>query len=267
MFNLLNSEIFRMVKRRQSWLLFIIATVLSALIYFGFVIAARMNKNVEGAAEMRKSASFSGFDDFGISLSVGFFSGIMLIIVASNMMGNEFSWNTLRPLVARARSRVSLLTAKYTALVIYALVFVIALTLVVAGYFFIGALILGQDSGFTIDRFNDGAIMAGKLLYTNIPYMALAFALATVFRSNAAGIAGALGLSFIEQPVWLLLGLASKSFKELAKFGISHNAQAVAAPGEANAAGVQEWAILAGYSVLFIIISYVVFLRRDVTSG
>jgi ABC-2 type transport system permease protein len=255
-----------MRKRVQTWLLFLIAVLLTGLVYGGFVIAAKVNNSSE-ALDMRLTATFRDYAEFGIGISVGFFAGIMLIIVAAGMMGNEFSWNTLRPLVARSRSRGGLLTAKLTALGLYSLVFVIVLALVVAGMFFIGSWVVGERSGFTMGILGDGLQQALKMLFANVPYLALAFMLATVFKSNAAGIAGALGVSFIEQPVFGLLGLATDAFQSIERWGVAYNVNQVSGMSGLADDMTRNVLVLLAYSIGFIAIAYTVFLRRDVTSG
>lgn len=267
MFNLLSSELFRMRKRAQSWILFVISILLTALIYGGFVIAARINTGPD-AADMRQTATFSDYSDFGIGMSVGFFASIMLIIISAGIMGSEYGWNTLRPLVARSKSRVSLISAKLVAVAIYSVIFVIALALVVAGMFFIGSWVVGEPSGFSMSILGDGLAESLKMLFSSLPYITLAFMLATVFRSNTAGIAGALGLTFIEQPVFALLGLASDVFKDVEKWGISYNVNRVAGVDPGNSGDVSQSVVLILiYSVAFLVVSYMVFTRRDVTSG
>ncbi len=271
MLNLLSSELFRMRKRSQSWVLFVIAVGLIGLIYGGFVVAALTTRGRE-SADLREQATFTNFAEFGLAMAIGFFGSVMLVIVASGMMGNEFGWNTLRPLVARARSRSGLLTAKLLALAIYSVVFVVAITAVVAAMFLAGSRIVGEPSGFSMSVLWDGFVYAFKLTYTNVPYLALAFMLATVFRSNAAGIAGALGMSFIEQPVFLLLKLASGFFEKIERWGISYNVAEFASFSGADVDGTggfdtRSASILGAYALVFIAISYIVFLRRDVTSG
>ncbi len=266
MFNLFSSELFRMRKRAQSLMLFLIAVVLSGLVYGGFVIATKINPEAEGR-RMRHAVTFEEYAEFGIVMSVGFFAGIMLIIVAAGMMGNEFSWNTLRPLVARSRSRVGLLTAKLIALGLYSIVFVISLALVVAGFFFIGSWVVGEPSGFSISILGDGLQSALQMLFSNLPYLTMAFMLATVFKSNAAGIAGALGVTFIETPVFQLLGLAGDVFKDAEKWGIAYNVNKFAGmTGEVDNM-TRSVIVVVAYSVAFIAVTYAVFLRRDVTSG
>lgn len=263
MFNLLSSEIFRLRKRSQSWILFVIASALIAFIYAGVVIGA-VTVTGPDAVELSELVTFANFQDFGIGMSLGFFGAVMLIIIAAGMMGNEFAWNTLRPLVARARSRSGLLTAKYLALLLYSVVFAIATTLAVAGVIMISSQIVDEPSGFSMSVLGEGFVFSFQVLYALLPYLALALLLATAFRSNAAGIAGSLGLNFIEEPIWLLLSFASSIFENVREWGLAYSVTRFAT---VDGADMRSALILAGYTALFVGISYVIFLRRDVTSG
>lgn len=270
MFNLLSSELFRLRKRRQSWILFGLAVALIGLIYGGFVVAGLATSGQE-SQDLREQATFESFAEFGIAMSVGFFGSVMLIIVAAGLMGNEFSWNTLRPLVARARSRSGLITAKLLAMAIFTALFTVALVVVVAVMYGVGSQIVGLPSGFSMGVLGDGFEYAARMTYTNIPYLLLAFMLATVAKSNAAGIAGALGLSFIEQPVFLLLKFASDIFEDVERWGLSYNVSEFAGFAgvdiDSSSFDVRSGTILGVYSLIFAVITYIVFLRRDVTSG
>lgn len=265
MFNLLSSELFRMKKRAQSWILLVITIVLTGLIYGGFTIAARMQDGPDGPS-MRETVTFVDFSEFVLTMSIGFFGSIMLVIVAAGAMGNEFSWNTLRPLVARARSRASLLTAKLSAIVVYSVIFVLSLLVVLTGMVFIGSWIVGEPSGFSWNIMGWAVSDAMLLLLSNAPAMALAFLLATAFRSNAAGIAGALGLTFVEEPIFALLGLASDVFNDIKEWGISFNTTNVAQLS-GDPIELRSVVITLAYTALFLAISFWIFLRRDVTSG
>ncbi|MCA9833150.1 MAG: ABC transporter permease [Thermomicrobiales bacterium] len=266
MINLLSSELFRMRKRAQSWLLIAITFALTALIYGGFAIAAKVNSGPD-AQNMRNNVTFESFHDMGLGVSIGFLGSLMLVIIAAGLMGNEFSWNTLRPLVARSQTRVSLLTAKIVAMVIYALIFVAILFIAVTGMYFIGSWFVGEPAGYSMSVFTDSLGFAAKLLYSNLPYVALAFMLATLFKSNAAGIAGALGLSFLEEPIWMLLGLASDAFKGAQDWGISANVNALSGFSAVDIGEGRAFVTLAVYALVFLGIAYAVFTRRDVTSG
>lgn len=265
MIHLFRSELFRLRKRPQTWLLLLVAFLLTAMLYAGFAIGARVT-DPQDADDFRDVLTFSNLDDFGLSIGLGFFGSVMVIIVAAGMMGNEYSWNTLRPLTARARSRFGLMTAKILTGVLYSAVFMVLLAVLVAGLSVVAAAIAGVEAGVSADGTMDAARFTGKIIISNLPYVAFAFMLATLARSNAAGIAGALGLSFIEQPMMQLLGLASDIFEDVERFGIAYSVNELVFPS-GDVDPVRPTIILLVYTAIFFAVSYVVFLRRDVTSG
>lgn len=265
MIHLLRSELFRLRRRPQTWLLLLIAFGLTALVYGGFVLGARVT-DPQDADDFRDVLTFAEMPDFGLSIGLGFFGSVMVIIVAAGMMGNEYSWNTLRPLTARARSRSGLMTAKILTAVLYSMVFMILLAMLISGLSVISSAIAGVDAQVSGDAAMDALRFTGKAFLANLPYVGFAFMLATLARSNAAGIAGALGLSFIEQPIMQLLGLATDFFQEVERYGIAYSVnELLFDTGDADIA--RSITILLVYTALFFGISYAVFLRRDVVSG
>lgn len=265
MLNLLNSELFRLRKRPQTWLLLGIAFLLTALVYGGFVVGARVTSG-QDQLDLSEVLTFPNLSDFGLSIGLGFFGSVMVIIVAAGMMGNEYSWNTLRPLTARARSRSGLLVAKVITAVLYSAVFMLALAALIGLLSLISSPLAGVDANFSGEGVVDALTYTGKVILVNLPYVAFAFMLATVARSNAAGIAGALGLSFIEAPIMQLLKLASDIFDTVEEYGIAYNTTQLLFPS-GDVDPVRPTIILLVYTAIFFGIAHVVFLRRDVTSG
>ena len=250
----------------QSWLLIAIAFALVGLFYGGFTIGSLVASGPD-KADFQDPLPFDQLTDFGLSIGLGFFGSVMLIIIAAGMMGNEFSWNTLRPLVARAPSRQALISAKLVALVVYTIIFSLVLSILIAGLSIVSSLIAGVDVAFSAGALADAAWFILRMILGNLPYLAFAFLLATVARSNAAGIAGALGLSFIEPSAFGLLGMLNDVFDTIQKWGLGWNIQEVTTDWSGSS---QDWisvGVLAAYTTLFAGLSYVVFIRRDVTSG
>lgn len=187
------------------------------------------------------------------------------IIVGAGMMGNEYGWNTLRTLVARARSRTSLLTAKFVALFLYAVVFSIVLAGLFGALSVVSSVIVGIDVGFSRDALVDMISYAIRTIVANLPYLAFAFMLATIARSNAAGVAGALEFNLIEPTVFALLGPLWAPFRDVQRGRLSYNTERLLFDGVDG-----NWVplgVIALYTVVFGRLSYYVFLRRDVTSG
>lgn len=265
MLHLLRSEFFRLFKRPQSWLLLLVAFLLTALVYGGFVVGSLVSSESD-QSEFREVLTFPELPNFGLSIGLGFFGSVMVVIVAAGMMGNEYSWNTLRPLVARARSRFGLMTAKLLTVLVYTVLFMVTLAALIAVLSLVSSAIAGIDAGFSMEALRESAEYTLQVVFVNLPYLAFAFLLATVARSNAAGIAGALGLSFIEQPMLQLLGLASDVFQTVERYGISYNMSRILFDsGEGSV--TRSVIILLAYTALFVGLSYAVFLRRDVVSG
>jgi len=266
MMHLLRSELFRMRKRAQSWILIVIAFLLTGLFYGGFTVGSLVTGG-QDATDLQEPLPFTELPDFGLSIGLGFFGGVMLVIIAAGLMGNEFSWNTLRPLVARSRSRPALITAKLLTLLIYSVVFMFVVAALIALMSVVSSMIVGIDTGFSMSSLADAFWFTVRSIVVSMPILTFAFLLATLTRSNAAGIAGALGLSFIEPTVFGLLGSINDTFRTIRKGGIEYNVTNVLMNG---LDGRGEWislGIVLLYTALFVGLSYWIFLRRDVTSG
>ncbi|HVL22548.1 MAG TPA: ABC transporter permease [Thermomicrobiales bacterium] len=266
MIHLLRSELFRMRKRAQSWILIVIAFLLTGLFYGGFTIGAMVSSG-QNAADLKEPLPFDQLTDFGLSIALGFFGGVLLVIIAAGMMGNEFSWNTLRPLVARATSRPALISAKLLTLLIYSVVFMLVVAALTALLSIVSSLIAGVDTAFSMSALADAFWFTIRTIVVSMPILTFAFFMATLTRSNAAAIAGALGLSFIEPTVFGLLGQISDTFKTIRKGGIEYNVSNVLVNGLDSRGEWISLGVVLLYTTLFVGLSYWIFLRRDVTSG
>lgn len=243
-----------------------------AIIYLVFQFGDESNRS-----DLRESMMVLNLFENGMQV-FGFFGGILMIIVASSLIGSEYSWNTLRPLVARAKSRSSLLSAKW--IIVFAYTALIVIVGVVGSIITAAAVSLISDTTISLpsEYWDDFAVGTVRWFVASIPYTAIAFMAALVTRSNAAGIAIVIGISFVEPLLFPLLGLLSDVFDTVQEYGISWNVQQVTnistQPGGSdfqdpvNASQVwQSAGILAIYVAIAVVATYVVFNRRDITSG
>ncbi len=263
--HLLQSELFRMRRRPQSWLLIVIAALLVGLFYGGFTIGSFF-ANAQNAADLKKNLIFPELRTVGLSFN-SLFGGIMLVIISAGLIGNEFSWNTIRPLLARARSRSSLITAKFATLLIYCVVFSIILALLTVAMSGIASAIVGESWQFSGSEFGKVAAYTLGLIVQNLPTMALAFLLALWTKSNAAGIGVALGVIILEPALFAILNPVSDVFAKIKKGGLSYNSEKLLTVGLTEQAGWIALVVLLIYTAIFVGLSYVIFTRRDVTSG
>jgi len=264
MLNLLKSELFRMRKRPQTWLLLVVAALFMALFYGGPTVATFF-ANDANAADLKQNISLVDIRDFGLSLN-SLFGGIMLAIFAAGLFGNEYSWNTIRPLLARARSRSALLTAKLSAALLYTVAFTFALAALTVLFSFISTMVAGGDWGFTGERLLDVVWYTFGLVAVNLPYVALAMLAAMWAKSNAAGIGVAIGLSILEPSLFGIFGRFS-FVEDIQKGGLNQNTVDLLSNGLTSGDGWINLIVTLIYTGIFVALAYRVFLRRDVTSG
>ncbi len=276
MLHALQSELFRLKRRPQTWIMPILATGFIAAFYVVIYLVYQFGA-VSEREGMRDSLKVSNIFENGMAI-FGFFGGILIVIVASSLIGSEFSWNTLRPLVARARTRSSLLAAKWVVVVAYTVAMVILGiigSMVIAA---VGSMLVGNSMSFSADLLDFFAVGTLRWIMASLPYSVIAFAVALITRSNAAGIAIGIGLSFVEPLLFGLLGLLSDMFNTVADYGIAQNVNnltSIALDGNSSTFGdpistSQVWqsaGILAVYVAIFVAVTFVVFNRRDITSG
>ncbi|MCC6704170.1 MAG: ABC transporter permease [Thermomicrobiales bacterium] len=267
MINLLKSELFRVRKRPQAWIMILIVVLFQVALYAGLIIASFVREDPSGP---NRNIQLDRLWETGL-IPTQILSGIMLIVFASSLMGNEFSWNTIRPLIARAPNRVSLLTAKLLTIVLYAFALAIAGVLSAVLGSVVGSALVGIDSGLTGERVVDILATIGRIGLGGLPYAALAFMLAVLTRSNVAGIAIAIALSFLEDVIFALLGLLTDIFDDVREYGLAYNVNTVVLyAGNSDYTSSDLWrsiAICLVYTVIFTVIAFRVFTKRDVTTG
>lgn len=207
----------------------------------------------------------------------GFFGGILTVIVTSSLIGSEFSWNTLRPLVARATSRSGLLSAKWLVVVMYTVMMVIAGIVGSLVLSWLASQLTDTTTSLPPDFWEVVAIGTVRWIVASMPYAAIGFAAALLTRSNAAGISIGIGLSFVEPLLFGLLGLVSDVFDTVQKFGLSWNVSQLANISTQSDGGFQDpvnasqvWqsaGVIGIYLAIAVVATYIVFKRRDITSG
>ena len=267
MINLLKSELFRARKRPQGWIMILMVAVFQIALYAGLVIASFVRDDPSGP---NRNIQIDRLWETGL-IPTQILSGIMLIVFSSSLMGNEFTWNTIRPLIARSPNRSSMLSAKWITIVIYALALVAigVLTAVIGSV--IGSLLVDIDSGMTGGRVVDMLATIARFTMAALPYSALAFMLAVITRSNVAGIAVSLALFFLEDVIFELLGLLTDFVDRIRDYGIANNVNELLFYGGSDDTTTGElWkavAISLAYVAIFLVVAFRVFTRRDVTTG
>lgn len=269
MMQLLRSEIFRLRKRPQAWILALIMVLAVGGFYVALAIAASVISDPESTEDSLKLPNI--FENgMQIATLIGF---ILTVVLASGLIGNEYSWNTIRPLLARARSRSALLTAKWLTVFLYSIGLFLVGFIATIGFSAATSAIVGGFESVDGATVGDWIVAFGRILVSQLPYAALAFALALITRSNAVGIAVGIGVGFLEPAIWGLLGLVTDAFDEVRKFGLEYPSTLLFNMNSNldDAVSVSEaWRAVATLGVwvaIMVSATYYFFNKRDVTSG
>lgn len=270
MIPLLRSEIFRLRKRPQAWILALIMVLAVGAFYVSLAIAASV---ISDPADAEESLILPNIFENGMQIAtlIGY---ILTVVLASGLIGNEYSWNTIRPLLARAHSRSALLSAKWITVLLYSIGLFLLGFLATIAFSAASSAIVGNFESVDGGTLVDWTVAFGRTLISQLPYAVLAFTLALIARSNAVGIAVGIGLGFLEPAIWALLGLVTDAFDEVRKFGLEYPSNLLFTMNSNWADGptstTEAWRAVATLGVWVAIMvgaTYYFFNKRDVTSG
>lgn len=275
MWHALQSELFRLRMRPQTWIMPVLAVAFIAMFY-GVLFLVYQFGPADDRPEMQESVMVANIFENGMQM-FGFFGGILTVIVASSLIGSEFSWNTLRPLVARASSRTGLLSAKWIVVTLYTIFMVIVGIIGSVVLAAIASLMMDTSISLPSETWDQFAIGFVRWIVAMLPGSVIAFSAALLTRSNAAGIAIGIGISFVEPLIFGLLSLLADVFGTVEEYGIAWNVQQLINISTQSDGGFQDpvetaqaWqsaGILGIYVVILVAATYYVFKRRDITSG
>ncbi|NTU81682.1 MAG: ABC transporter permease subunit [Chloroflexales bacterium] len=145
-------------------------------------------------AQIKLQLSFPGI--FGAVLGqVNGTGGLLAIFLAAGSLGGDFSWGTLRTLLARAPGRGAYLLAKLLALLAGLLVAVLIALAVGALIALAASAWLGLPSQLTARDLLALTVGVGRALFVILPYLLATMACAAWGRSVLAGAGG--GLIFL----------------------------------------------------------------------
>ncbi|MGB3681652.1 MAG: ABC transporter permease subunit [Rubrobacteraceae bacterium] len=293
------AETMKLRKRPATWVLALIWVVIIGFFYFStyaFTVNAPPPQPPQGEdapppeVQQQIEAENEAFNEALIAslypenLVSNFMTGgvinigaALALILGALVVGSEYGWGTFKTSLTQSPGRLGVLFGKLVAFVL-ALVLFVLLGFAAAA---ICAFVIAQLEGATVDwpsltKFAKG-IGAGTLIFAM--WGAFGFALAALFRGTALAIGLGLGwLLAVESLISSLAGPNSDNatLETIRKAMPGENAFALAQsfgsalPDELSGgfqplveAGQATW-VLAAYSIGFILISVLLFWRRDV---
>ena len=263
MFALLNSEIFRTVKRPVTWIMLAILALFIAAFYAIVYFAVDDPATNES---LRPDAVLNN----GFSIGSGIAS-ILVIVLAAQSMGSEYGWGTIRALVSRASGRVPLILAKLIVLAGYTLLALLVCAVASVGFAYLFGSLASNDTGLSNGEWLDILAAIGRGMLSLGVYAIIALVITILSKSTAAGIAGGIALSFLEPAIWALLGQASDMFDTVSEYFIAYNVTGLSTIGTDNSTdgfdATRGAIVVAVWLVGLLALALVIFRRRDITSG
>lgn len=214
-------------------------------------------------------------DSMGILIVVT----LLTIIVASSIVAHEFRWGTIKLLLIRPISRTKILCSKYVAVLLFALATVLYLIIF---SWISGAILFGiedKSANMLVQVYGDGdaaweLVSTYKNIIQSYGYsfielvmmVTFAFMISTVFRNSTLAVGAAIFLTFAGTVITVSLLAFEKNIAKYLLFthiDLSQYTQgAVFIEGMTIGFSIM---ILAIYYVLFLFMSWISFVKRDVT--
>ena len=147
----------------------------------------------------RALLTFPGAYEFVLSFMFGL-GGLIAVTFAAAVAGSEWSWGTLKSIVARGESRARYMLLSFAAVALMIgvglfITFVLGVALVVAGASIAGISTAGITDADTLGRL---PAMAARGWFAVVEEAGIGFAIATLARSQLAGIGAGLAFYFGE---------------------------------------------------------------------
>ncbi len=279
MIDQIRTELFKLRKRKMTWIMIIVLAAFFGLIFFavyGITTNPPARMPQEGVETMRNLITFP--DAFKMIFSTAQNIGaILLTIIVASSVGNEYGWGTIRQTLIRKGIRYQYVLSKLVAFVIYALIgiviaFIIGFCLALLTTQWING-VLNWDF-MTVSYIGGLFTMYGWTFYGLFVYILLAMLFSIAGRSAIVGIGATLGYYFVESIAISIFNQSGGWLSEIPNYLIGHNISAILPTtlmqGPFTSSGalpstLYASIVLAIYSVVFLGLSLYLFKRRDVT--
>ena len=283
MLRLIRAELFKLRKRKMTWIL--LAVLTGVIILINFLLLAIAEVNFPSVPHGRMQNLLGLPVTFPLTLSIlSSFGSVLAVVFLASSMGSEFNWRTIRVAVVSSESRFKLLGAKLISAAIFILIgmvlglvtglFISIVTTSIGGYKF--------DFSFASNSYLwEQFLQFWRTFYILIPYMLLGFMFSIVGRSAMPGISLGIGIIFLESVLTAFMTLAGGWIANIPDYLIAANVRTInslsalpqnfqTGPGfggmSVDLPNVLHATItLAIYSGVFLVIAFYTFGKRDVT--
>jgi ABC-type transport system involved in multi-copper enzyme maturation permease subunit len=196
---LFRSSLRKLRRRPASWVTFLLLVGMLLLLVFFIVVATLQVQEPQGALAARQFLTFPAAYELTLQLVLGL-GGLLAVTYGAAVAGSEWTWGTLKSAVARGESRTRYTLAGYAGVAVFTWIgalgaFLAGVVAVGLGALAVNASLGGLGDAEALARMPELFARACLGLAMNA---AIGFAIATVARSQLAGIGVGIGLFFLE---------------------------------------------------------------------
>ena len=279
--NALSAELFKVVRRRMTYILLLSLGLLVTLFYVLLWLRIRdgpgtHRNSVQDWLALRQAISFLNVVPHGLALE-RLFATVVCVVFAGTMTGNEFDWRTVGPVTGRGVKRWHFLLSKTVVSVAFTVVAVVAGFVVagVASAWFTHLYGL-QYGAFDAARAGSALASSARTVFVVLPFVMLAILSAILWRSAGLAVGVALGVYFMESIFTGVLTNATGWLAHVPELLINVNSDSIMSLNGANPRGgpfsggdatAPIWRatlIVALWIAGFAAIAFVRFQRRDI---
>ena len=178
-------EWFKLRRRWVPWILLGFVMVVQQLIFW---LVAVFTDDLSYQSTSENIANGLGF--------AALFGPFVAVILTSVVVGGEYGWGTLRPVLSRGAGRWQFLISKVAVVVVFtaALLIVLSVAVTISG-FIAEAVFTAPETTESYDDISAADLLAlyGRMLYAFLPYITLALLLVVLTASNGVGIGLSMG--------------------------------------------------------------------------
>ncbi len=189
----------KLIRRPASIVSVVLLVCLLGLILIASATVAQSADDPERGFAARALVTFPGAYDFVLSFLFGL-GGLVAVIYGAAVAGSEWTWGTLKNAVARGESRTRYMLGTFVSIAAMLAVGLTVAFVLGVGLALLGATIAGvSTAGLTdADALARLPAMAGRGWFTIVEQASLGFAIATLARSQLAGIGAGIAFYFGE---------------------------------------------------------------------
>ncbi len=268
MIHLLRSEVFRLTHRMMPKVMLLLMAVLLIATYL-LLWSTSGSLSETDLAQQEDHLRLANAPKYG--MDIAYQVGVLIVVIlAASSIATEYSWGTIRTVLARTGHRYGFLFAKLSAIGI----FILSTAIVGAFGVAIGSLLVTALGGLEWDLGNAFLERAGmaplRMAIVLLPYASLSFLVALWSRTTAAGIVVVV-VAFYAEVLLMPLFQAGGAFSWFPEnVLIYENIKAVLetnaiAPDPSLSNAWLSAGVLAGYTAVFLAAATWRFGSRDVT--